>query len=124
MTQKVLFFTAGVTADANELAAIAKLNALAVPAYEVGVRSAISSSNYGAGIESADYVAGTVPDAYDDAETYPVIDEDAPPAPDNLPATQAIVNNGDALEIAVTGSYTDTVTFTVVDGVITAVVLS
>lgn len=117
MTQKVLFFTAGVTATVDELAEIAKLNALAVPAYEIGVRSSIASSNYGAGIESADYVVGTIPDAYNDEETYPVIDPDAPPGPDNLPATQAVVSNGQVLDVDGGG----TVTLTIAGGEITGV---
>ena len=38
--------------------------------------------------------------------------------------TIAAVSNGAALEIPVTGTYTDTVTFTVEDGQITAIALS
>ena len=41
-----------------------------------------------------------------------------------LPATSTIVNNGVALQVPVTGSYTNTVTPTVADGVITGIVLS
>lgn len=118
MTQKILYFTAGATATTGELADIAKLNALAVPAYEVGVRSAIASPNYGAGIESADYVAGTIPDAYDDEEDYPVIDPDEPPGPDNLPATQTVVSTGQVIDTDDGG----TVTLTIAGGVITAAV--
>lgn len=36
----------------------------------------------------------------------------------------AIVTNGQALEVPVTGTYTDTATVTVVNGVVTAIALS
>jgi len=38
--------------------------------------------------------------------------------------TANVVSNGDAREITVTGTYTDTVTFTVAGGVITEIALS
>lgn len=44
------------------------------------------------------------------------------PAP--APDTEAMVEDGQTLVITVTGSYTDSVTFTVVGGEITAIVLS
>jgi hypothetical protein len=39
-------------------------------------------------------------------------------------ATSATIANGQALTVPVTGSYTDTATVTVVDGAVTAIVLS
>lgn len=38
--------------------------------------------------------------------------------------TGVYIADGDALEVTVSGSYTDTVTFTIVDGEITEIVLS
>lgn len=111
---KVLYFTAGQVPTAGELADIAALNAAALAPYEIGVRSgdvARVTANYGEGrLEPCDYVAGTVPAAYN---AIPVID------PDNIPATglsdtQAVVEDGVA--IAITGG---TVAFDIVDGEIT-----
>lgn len=112
-TKKVLFFTAGPVATAAEKTAIEKLNAIAEAPYSVYSRNAIGNFNYGAGKESADYVAGTIPSAY---SAVPVIDPDNPPAP-TLPANQAIVTSGDTVS-GVTGTGT-TATITVTDGVIT-----
>ena len=39
-------------------------------------------------------------------------------------STANVVSDGDVREISVTGTYTDTVTFTVEDGVITEIALS
>lgn len=122
-TQKVLFFTAGPVPTPEELADIAKLNAAAVPGYEIGVRSGDTArvkAEYGENrLEPATYIAGSPPDEYTDAE-----DEDENPIytvldPDEIPAVglhddQAIVTDGVA--ITITGG---SVEFTVVDGVIT-----
>lgn len=89
-TKKVLFFTAGPVATAAEKTAIEKLNAIAKAPYSVYSRNAVGNFNYGAGKESADYVAGTVPSAY---SAVPVIDPDNPPAP-TLPATETVIANG------------------------------
>ena len=123
MTKRVIYFTAGEQPTGPELAAIAKLNVLAGVAYEVVVRrgdTAGGSLNYGAGPEPADYVAGTVPTDYN-AKT--VINPDAPPKPDNLPGTLAIVGSGLVAGVTVTGSGTK-LTLTVANGVITAAALS
>lgn len=112
-TKKVLFFTAGPVATSAEKTAIEKLNAIAEAPYSVYSRNAAGNFNYGAGKESADYVAGTIPSAY---SAVPVIDPDNPPAP-TLPANQAIVTSGDTVS-GVTGTGT-TATITVTDGVIT-----
>ena len=42
----------------------------------------------------------------------------------NLAATAAIVDNGDALTVPVTGTYTTTATISVANGVVTGIVLS
>ena len=114
---KVIYFTAGEKATAPELADIANLNVAAVAPYEVVVRRGddVASYSYGAGIEAADYVAGTIPDAYSDTEDYPVIDPDDIPVPGVDYATQAIISNGDVLDTADGG----TVTVAIVDGVAT-----
>jgi hypothetical protein len=73
---KVIYFTAGPAPTEDEKADIAKLNASTLPAYEVKVRNSQENNSYGAGPEFTDYVCGTVPEAYSNAETYPVIDLD------------------------------------------------
>ena len=100
--KKVIYFTAGPAPTTDENTAIAKLNALAIPAYEVKVFNGVQNPNYGYGKEECDYAAGTIPVAYN-AKT--VIDPDSPPRPDNLPNTQAIVNNAQKIA-GVTGSGT------------------
>lgn len=42
----------------------------------------------------------------------------------SIPATSAVVANGEAVQVPVTGTYVDTVTFTVSDGAITGIALS
>lgn len=102
MTKQVIYFTAGPAPTGPETTAIAKLNALAVPPYDVKVLSAIENPNYGAGKKAADFVAGTVPTAYN---AVTVINPDAPPSGDNLPSTQAVVNNAQKIS-GVTGTGT------------------
>lgn len=121
--KKVIYFTAGMQPTGPEATAIAKLNALAGAPYQVLVRrgdAARGSDNYGAGADDCDFVAGTVPAAYS-AKT--VINPDAPPPPDNLPATLAIVGSGLVAGVTVTGSGTK-LTLTVSGGKITAAALS
>lgn len=160
-TKKVLYFTAGSLPTANELADIAKLNAAAVPAYDVQVWKA--GTPQATPVRATDYVghdAATIPTEY---SAVTVIDpDDIPVAP--LPATQAIVLNGGTvnvensagnldspatavvagsaltsvklaatktivtsgvdLVVPVTGVYATKATPTVVNGVVTAIVLS
>lgn len=56
--KKALFFTAGATATAAELALVTRL---AHRGYSVGVRNGLRDPLYGARLESADAVAGTLP---------------------------------------------------------------
>jgi len=122
-TQKVLYFTAGPVATAGELADIAALNAAALPAYEIGVRSGDTArvkGEYGEGrLEPATYIAGTPPAAYTNAEDedenpiYTVLDPDNLPAPP-LPDDQAVVTDEDTLEVT-----QGTVTFSVAGNVLT-----
>lgn len=116
--KKVIYFTAGDKPTTGEQAEIDALNALAALPYNVVVRNGARSTAFGAGIEAADYVAGTIPTAYNDAETYPVFDPDAPPAPDTLPATQAVVSDAQVLDTDDGG----TVTLTIAGGAITSAV--
>lgn len=123
-TKKVIYFVAGVTPDATELADIAKLNAVADKPYDVKVFSKLASANYGAGKAAADYVAvkagGTIPTAYN---AVAVIDPANPPG-QNLPATQAIVTHNVDMVKPVTGVFATKIKATVVNGVITGFVLS
>lgn len=121
-TKKVIFFTAGTTATAGEIADIAKLNAAAEAQYEVIVANGAANAQYGDTdrIIPSDFVAGTVPTKYNAVD---VIDPDAIPN-QALTPTQAIVNDAEALTVPVTGTYTTTATVTVVDNVVTAIVLS
>jgi len=94
--KKVLYFTADAVASGPELTAIGKLNALV--GYDVGVRNSLVANTYGAGVEDADYVAGTLVAPYDDAGDFPVINPDVPPAP-VVGSTQKVITSG----VAVTG---------------------
>lgn len=111
MTQKVIYFTGTQTATTAEKAAIAALNALTEKPYEVLVFNSQQSPNYGAGPDDADFVAGTIPTQYEDV---PVIDPANPPAPE-LPATETVVSNGQAITVqnsagaAVAGTHNATV---------------
>lgn len=130
-TKKVVYFTAGINATSGELADIAKLNAAAEPQYEVLVVNGAANAEYGETdrIIPADFIAGTIPDVYrvdgDPLEdpVYPEIDPDAIPN-QALTATQAIVNDAEALTVPVTGTYTTTATVSVANGVVTGIVLS
>ncbi len=120
--QRIVYFTAGTTPTSGELADIAKLNAAAEAAYEVTVANGAANAKYGETdrLIPCDLVAGTVPTEYNAID---VIDPDAIPAR-GLSDTQAVVENGEALTVPVTGTYTDTATVTVVDGAVTAIALS
>jgi len=101
MTQKILFFTAGQTPTAAELAQIAALNALTTPGYEVGVRFADASHSYGNGIESADLVAGDIPTAYNAVTDYGYPHADRPTALQCLPTTASVANGGGTQQLQV-----------------------
>jgi hypothetical protein len=120
MAKKIIFFTASGLPTSGELAAIAALNAYTLQPFEVIVQNGAANPNYGAGKNPADYVAGTVPTAYN---AVPVFNPASPPA-SSLPSTNAIIKSGQELTIPVTGVYISKVTLTVVNGVVTAAVLS
>lgn len=105
--KKVIYFTAKDVPTSGEIADIAKLNAEAVAAYDVAVRSAVRPMSSGGDLEACDYAAGTVPTAYN---AKPVIDPNAIPN-QSLSSTQAIVTNGQTVT-GVTGTGT-TATITV-----------
>jgi len=104
---KVLYFTAGPIPTIAELADVDALQNDG--RYSVFVRSAIGGNYTGGEPEATDYVAGTIPTAYADAETYPVLD-----AGSTLGSDQAIITDGVAI-VGTGGSFTPTV----VDGVVT-----
>jgi hypothetical protein len=125
---KVIFFTAGETATVGEAADIAQLiAAMAANITDVAVRRgdlAAEDYSYGAGLEAADFVAGTIPAAYDDEEDFPVINPDAL-APSGVPSTSKVIASGVKFTgPAITGSYVDGYTPTIVAGVVTALVAS
>jgi hypothetical protein len=99
---KVIYFTAGPVPTTNEKADIAALNAFAVAPFDIAVRNALQVGASGAEQEDADYVAvvsgGTIPEAYDDDEVYPVFDPANPPA-GGLPATSAVVSHGGVIPV-------------------------
>jgi hypothetical protein len=113
MGKKVLFFQAGPVATEEEAAELA---ALQNGQFDVFVRNAAASMSYGPRLEACDFVAGSVPGAYSESEVW---DGSAV-----LSETQAIVEDDVAIEVPVTGTYVDTITPTVVEGVITGFVLS
>lgn len=122
--KRILYFTAGPQATTNEKAAIAALNVLAAPQYEVRVLNGLESPNYGAGQITGDFVAGTIPASYKDdqeAPIYPVFNPASPPAPPNLPATQAIVADEQVLDVDGGGTMTLTVVNSAITGVVYAV---
>ncbi len=146
MAKRIIYFTAGPIPTTDEKAAIAALNARALPVSEVLVRNAEQSQNYGSAKEACDYVAGTRPAAYP-IETYPVVPPGLAPANGgamnvrnsaasktvagalvvaagvitsvDLPATAALLTSTQAVTVG--GA---TYTFTIAGGVITAIVVS
>ena len=119
--KRVLYFTAGNVTTTDEAADIAAITKAIHYGYELYVRNSQISTDTGTGPEAANYVAGSVPDDYSGA---PVFDIDNPPSNPFLPTTQAVVSNGQALTVPVTGTYTDTATVTVANGAVTGIELS
>lgn len=108
MTKRILYFTAGAALTEQEKADIEALNALAEPQYRVTVHNGDVDPDY---LVPGDFAAGAVPDDY---EELPVFDPENPPGPE-LPDTQAIVTDGQSLEVE-----GGTVTLAVEDGVVSA----
>jgi len=130
-TKKIIYFTAGAVATSGEKADIEALNALCEPAYSLSVANGSVPDNLGMTpnldpdpepedpefvplLQACDYVAGTVPSAYDGRDE---IDPDAPPPPD-VGADRAVISDGDVITIG-----EETFTFTIVDGEVTAIVV-
>jgi len=111
---RIIYFQAGPTATTQELADIAAINAMTVKPYELIVMNGLESTLYGYGNVVTDYVAGTVPTAYEESDVF---DYEDPPDP-ILIATKATVADEAVLDTDDGG----TVTFTVVDNVITSIV--
>lgn len=110
MAQKILYFTAGPVPTGPEAAEIAALQTLTQAFFEVKVRSAAQSPNYGdstiTGAEACDFLAGSPPSApgatggaWEDVEEHPI-----PGA-----GGAAVVYDGQVI---------DTYTITVTDGVV------
>lgn len=112
MSKKIIYFTAGSSPTAGELADIAALNSLAGPEYVVNVSNGAVDSGLGT-IEASDYAAGTIPGDYSAVDVFSIAN---PPRPASMIATQAVVYDTQALVIGTT-----TYTFTVAGGVITAI---
>lgn len=73
MTKRILFFTAGKVPTVAEQAQIDALNAMTVPGYSVGVRNGAESAVYSDdNLEPCDFVAGTIPTAYNAKTDYGV----------------------------------------------------
>lgn len=118
---KIIYFTAGPVPTVDELADIAALNASILPAYEVAVRNTLANNSYGAGPEAADFVAGTIPTAYSDAEDYPVINPDTVAA-DHVSLAEGVgytgvtlvgtAGAGKTMTLAITAGVVTTATFT------------
>lgn len=114
MAQKrVLYFTAAAAPTVAEQAAIDRLAALAVSAYDVQVRNGAEALDF---LETADYAAGTVPTAYSTVPLYGTdgkIDAARPLAFNIVPATLAISSGTLQLyAMKATGSSVDAVTLT------------
>lgn len=107
MAKKILYFTAGETATATELAEIAALNALTVPGYSVGVRNATKVNT----VETCDLKAGSAPAAYAAIPAYGTIDAARPLKFDLWPATGTIAALAtlQLVAIATTGASLDAV---------------
>jgi uncharacterized protein YjdB len=90
MTKKILFFTAGPVPTAGEQGQIDALNALTLPGYNIGVRSAIQPASYGHGIEVSDFVAGTIPTAFNAVPNYGVADTARPCKLQLLPTAPSV----------------------------------
>ena len=111
--KKVLYFTAGQTPTEDEQEEIDA--AMEHGGYDICVRSASASAVYeggeGGGVEPADFVMGTVPDAYgEEGSDTPVFD------PGNIP-TSGLVEEGDTIVLTDGAGTTLDCTLVVTDGV-------
>lgn len=87
MTKRILFFTAGKVPTVAEQAQIDALNAMTSPGFSVGVRNSAENAVFGSGIETCDFVAGTIPTAYNAKTNYGEAHSDRPCKFSLLPAT-------------------------------------
>lgn len=91
MTKKIIFFTAGNVPTEAEAAQIAALNAKVKPGFLVSVRNTTQSAVFGSGIEACDFVAGTVPTAFNGKPNYGEANALRPAAIQIMPNPVAIV---------------------------------
>lgn len=90
MTKKIIFFTAAAVPTEAEQAQIDALNAMTVPGYNVAVRNGSQSASYGYGIEASDFVAGTIPTAFNAVANYGEANAARPVKLSLLPATHSL----------------------------------
>jgi hypothetical protein len=118
--KRILYFTSGIAPTTGQAAEIAKLIAITPAAFEVLILNGQQTSAKKR--VAADYVAGAIPPTYRDGgidsgtSLYTIIDPNNPPAPNTLPATQAVVYNGQVISY---GGHT--YTFTVAANAVTAI---
>lgn len=98
-TKKIIYFTAGPTPTATELAEIAVLNAKILPGYDIKVKNTLANNVYGYGIEVSDFVAGTIPTAYAGVTDYGKVDAARPNLFDIWPKTGAVAAAGGTLQL-------------------------
>lgn len=103
--KRIIYFQAEPVATTEELAEIAAINAFSVNPYQVLVMNGSASTAYGAGNITADYVAGTIPTAYNEVDVF---DYENPPDP-VLIATKAVVDTGESISTTDGGAVTVTV---------------
>lgn len=117
--KRVIYFTADEKATDPEKAAIAALNVRAEVPLEILVRNSRQSLSMGSPvIEPTDYVAGTVPTAYNAKPALPAGEGSA------NGTTSLVVSNAQAIAgITMTGTAGagKTATFTITGGAITAI---
>jgi len=149
MSQKVLYFIAGMQPTTDEASAIAALKG---GQFDVFIRNKSQQNVFAGGIEPCDFVAGSPPSGYSEVPVWDgagsggvEVNEDDVIAVKNsantvsvngtakinggvvdveLPATEALIANAVDLTVPVTGAYTTKIHATVVNGAITGFVLS
>lgn len=101
-TKKILYFQADAAPTVAELADIADLNAMALPAYDVQVRNAAITHHE----EASDLVAGTIPTAYEDHVNFGDVNFAAKPSLLFIAPGTAAISGTNTLQlrvVAVTG---------------------
>ena len=107
--KKIIYFTAGYVATSTELGEIAALKELNGSGYSIAIRNGADNASYGAGIEACDFVAGTVPTAFNGKTNWGSIDTLRPSLFQLYPKTKTLAALAtEALTpIAITGRTLD-----------------